>query len=293
MTILPNILINRQGAAGDVLMTTPIVREIYKSRNGQCNIDFCTRSEFSKLLEYNPYIRTVSNRFDLLKYDLVVNLDLVYEKNPGIHAIDAYSLSTFGIRCQDKRLDLYTSNQDKEKVKKFTESFDSDFVVIHIRNLSWASRNLPAKFWEQITKKILDLSSASIVYIGTNLDITFSGNSRLIDARGKFNFLELKELIAASKVYIGTDSGPVHIAATTDTSIVAMYTSVKSDYRVPARTTNNFYAYAADIECYGCQETYPAPTTQFICHRNDVECVNRFDSEKISQKIIGILNGEK
>ena len=46
-----------------------------------------------------------------------------------------------------------------------------------------------------------------------------AASGRILD--GDFDLAELRELVARAAVYIGGDSGPLHVAATTETPIVA------------------------------------------------------------------------
>lgn len=294
MNILPKILINRQAAGGDVLMTTPIVRKIYQDRKGLCEIDFFVKQECRAYLGSNPYIKNVYTRLpdanDLKKYDVIIDLDLVYEKNPEIHAIDAYALYAIGHTDFDRSVELHTTDQEKQAALEFKSNIGNDYVVLHQRKFAWPSRNIPEKIWASVVKELLSKTHHHIVQVGAAGEPAFSGDQRLIDVRGELSITQLREVIANADLYLGVDSGPAHVASSTCTDMIVLYTSVREEYRRPLRSNGKFVPMAAQIDCYGCHAKNPVPCTTFICHRKDIECVNRFDPDKIAQAALDLLN---
>ena len=289
----PSILINRQAEGGDVLMTTPIVRKLYNDYNGECDIDFFVIEHCREYIENNPYIRAVYSGLPSEEtkqnYDRVIDLDLVYEKSPEVHAIDAYAMHVFGNTDFDKSVELTVLPKDKARAQQLLSTI-GNYVVLHQRRYPWPSRNIPEEFWRVVVRKILNETELFVVQIGSVREPAFSGHSRLIDARGSLSVPQLKEVIASAKLYMGVDSGPAHVASATETDMLVLYTSVREEYRRPLRQKGKFIPVAANIDCYGCHAKNPAPCTTFICHRGDVDCVNRFDPEVIAQKAIELIN---
>ena len=287
------ILLNRQEAIGDVLMTTPILKQLFLDYNGNCEIDFFVKSTSKEVVENNPYVNQIYTRLpsndDLKNYDRYINLDLVYEKNPKVHAIDAYGLETFGHTDFDHSLEFYTTATDKLQADLIANSVNTKYIVIHVRKWYGESRNLSEVFWQKFVQHILTNSNLSIIQIGLVGEPVFFGNDRIINKLGKLTISELKEVIENSQCYVGTDSGPAHIASSTKIPMVVLYTSVRQEYRQPLRHFNKFLGIAADIECYGCQEHLP-PCTPFICKRGDMECVNRFDPTLVAEKVIEMIS---
>lgn len=288
----PNILINRQSAGGDVLMTSPIVRKIYQDRKGHCNIDFFVHPECRAYLGANPYLRNIytglPNASAISKYDIIYNLDLVYEKNPSIHAVDAYAMYAFGYCDFDRSLELYTTAEEQEQGCEIHKNL-GNFVVLHQRRYAWPSRNIPEKFWQGVVKFLLENTDLYIVQVGSTHEPVITGNNRLIDARGQLSIGELKEVISHARLYLGVDSGPAHVASATNTDMIVLYTSVREEYRRPLRSHGKFIPVAANIECYGCHAKNPTPCTTFICHRGDIECVNRFDHNEVAKLALSLI----
>jgi ADP-heptose:LPS heptosyltransferase len=59
--------------------------------------------------------------------------------------------------------------------------------------------------------------------IGNAPKIAGGERATVISLAGKINLIELREVIARAALYVGPDSGPMHIAATTRTPIVALF----------------------------------------------------------------------
>lgn len=287
---MKKILVNRQAAGGDVLLTTPIIRHLRKINGDNCTIDFCVQQNHAQFITNNPHItRIITDRpSDVLiaEYDQYIDLDLVYERNPKIHAIDAYALHTFGTCDIDKRLELHSTSSDIQVVEKYISEINAPYVVLHMRQVYWASRNISTNFWRKLVDYILERTTLSIVQIGGPTEPHFSDSNRLYDLRGALSITQLYELINRAKFFIGGDSAPTHIAGATATPILALYTSVRSDYRRPFRDNAKFIPVHANIDCYGCHENNPPPCTTFICKRGDVKCVEMFDAIDIGAKLL-------
>jgi lipopolysaccharide heptosyltransferase II len=90
--------------------------------------------------------------------------------------------------------------------------------------------------------------------------------SSIADA-GEFDLAELHALIARAAVYIGGDSGPMHIAATTRTPIVALFGPTLPARSMPWRDPLVF-AEAVDVEGLACR-----PCHQRACVPGDFRCL--------------------
>jgi lipopolysaccharide heptosyltransferase II len=92
---------------------------------------------------------------------------------------------------------------------------------------------------------------------------------------GDVDLAELRALVARSALYIGGDSGPLHVASTTTTPIVGIYgptLSVRSrPWRDPRLTTES-----VEIEDLPCR-----PCDQRACAPGDFRCLTRIDAATV------------
>ena len=295
MDMKPKILVIRQLALGDVLLVTPIIEQLHRDYNGNCQIDVLTLKP--AVFANNPYVHKVYTPQTYQEincvYDRTVHLDLAYEKQPRLHITDAYALYAFGSpeKLEHKRAQLYSTLEDKTKIANIHNTqIRGDYAVIHMRHDSWPSRNLSEQTWKNIVQVLLDETDLKIVQVGSAQEFAFDHDPRLINMLSGFSIQELKELIATSKLYVGIDSGTLHIAATTNTPIVSLFTSAHHTLRMPLGRPASapFVPVAPRVDCYGCQANIQPPITGVVCHRGDPyspPCKDAFAMQDIQRAI--------
>lgn len=92
---------------------------------------------------------------------------------------------------------------------------------------------------------------------------------------GDFDLGELHSLIRRAAVYIGGDSGPLHIAATTATPIVALLGPTLPERSMPWRG-GHAYAEAVDAGTLPCR-----PCRQRVCEPGDFRCLTRITPDRV------------
>jgi ADP-heptose:LPS heptosyltransferase len=272
---------------GDVLLATPILKLLNQKYDGLCQITFATR--YPEVLKNNPYLFQILTLKELKSledsYDVILNLDSCYEKNRFIHVTLAYSFLAFGAtpKTQFLQPELYLSNHDKEVVQNFLNAVGGPYIVCHNRaDSSQPYRNIPIEDWTYLISELIRRTGLKIVQVGgKKLDIALTDNDQhLIDARDKFTPQQSKGIIASAALFLGTDAGPLHIAACTQTPIVSFFSIAHHEVRKPLRATETtFTAVTPQVECYGCQNQFQF-TSQWQCKRGDFACTSKFDIEE-------------
>jgi lipopolysaccharide heptosyltransferase II len=93
---------------------------------------------------------------------------------------------------------------------------------------------------------------------------------------GEFNLAELRALVSRAAVYIGGDSGPLHIAGTTTTPIVALFGPTLAERSMPWRDPQ-WFAEAVDGGALECR-----PCRQRECVPGDFRCLTRIKAEQVA-----------
>ena len=92
---------------------------------------------------------------------------------------------------------------------------------------------------------------------------------------GEFSIAELRALVARGRLFIGGDTGPLHVAATTATPIVGVYgptlAARSSPWRDPAVATE-----AVEVEGLDCR-----PCDQRSCIHEDFRCLTMLVPERV------------
>ena len=291
MKVNPKILVNRSGALGDVLMVTPIIRRLYRERFGECQIYI--KSFYTEIFLNNPFVTQSFQPEQIANevFDIFYNLDWVYERNNDRHVLDSYEQYVFGTLSNDRHSELIDSLEDNTYVDNLLLGIDN-FIVLHMRCINnfdpdQAAKNIHEDIWKKIVTDILNRSSLKILQIGGPTDLCFGGSERLIDMRQKLTTHQVKSLCERSRCYLGTDSGPAHIAATSSVNMVILYTISKIENFLPYRLRGKTVAIKADIECQGCLVNI-SPGGKLNC-QHDVQCRNSFNPKIISEKVLEMV----
>ncbi len=103
---------------------------------------------------------------------------------------------------------------------------------------------------------------------------------------GDLNLSELRALIARSHLFVGGDTGPLHIAATTATPIVGIYGPTlparSAPWRDPSVATESL-----EIEGLSCR-----PCEQRVCEPGDFRCLTRLAPETVvaaAERALGVF----
>ena len=92
---------------------------------------------------------------------------------------------------------------------------------------------------------------------------------------GEFDLSELRALVGQAALFIGGDSGPLHVAATTSVPIVALFGPTLPERSMPWRPAAA-PAIAVDAGALPCR-----PCHQRSCVPGDFRCLTRIDPERV------------
>ena len=168
-----------------------------------------------------------------------------------------------------------------EKVKKFIgenglEGFK--IIVIHI-GAGNEFRDWGVENWAKLINLFVKRPQVKVVLIGAAEDnkaekeILKKSKYSIHSQVSKLNLREVKELISYSSLFVGPDSGPMHIAAATSTPIVALFGPT-----LPANFAP-WQAIASHIEKkFDCR-----PCKQRRCIHEDFRCLRSITPDEVYQ----------
>jgi ADP-heptose:LPS heptosyltransferase len=287
------ILVRRRAALGDVIMSTGVVRELKRKYN--CEIDIAT--EFPNVFDNNPHVRAIYHTDatpDVKNYDLYINLDDAYEYNPVNHYVDSYFYRAFGTSAMDnKSVELFTTELDKDIVDSFCQDNELDrYIVIHIRQWYWELKNMAWATWFAVFEQLFtSRTDFKIVCVGSDQDGSVD-HPLFVDARQKLTIQQQKLLMDRARCFVGIDSGPFHVAAASNTHIIALQTHLRPERILPYRKEvfgHNTTVIMSNVDCVGCNDNQQRPVRQVICKYGDFRCKDNFSAERIANNILEIL----
>lgn len=143
-------------------------------------------------------------------------------------------LKSAGVKPIDKRLELWPSLSDAEKVDAlFQENWikpSQSLIGINVRASSrWNSKNWPPKRIAELCDRLAKEFNMRVVLTGTKEDALYIEKirgltaSKPVVAAGRTAVMELASLIKRCKAYITPDSAPMHIASALGTPFIALF----------------------------------------------------------------------
>lgn len=289
-----NILVRRRAAIGDVIMSTGVIRELKNIYGSHCHIDVAT--ECIGVFQNNPHIRNiypVQLMPDPAAYDMYFNLDDAYELNPENHYVDSYFYRVFGNQSLPKHVELFTDQSDRDAVDADLDQLDRDFIVVHMRNWHWASKNIHFDVWMQVFEKLYShTTDVAVVCVGGGTDHALDQAPLFYDFRDKYSSQQMSYLISKAQCFVGIDSGPLQCAAATDTHIVSLLTHLKPERILPHRHGQcgwNTTAIQTLQDCAGCNDEQARPVSQLVCKKQTFPCAGSWDVDAIAQAILTTL----
>lgn len=255
-----NICVVRSvGGIGDILMISPSLLEI-KRKFTNCKLTFaidrhtCRDNYYQLLKNCSAIDHFVDARYvDKKKYDYVVDLSSVCIKfeNSGhrLNRIDIFSRH-LGFLSMKSKLPFYKVetnernlvkekyiNTNKLKVALHTASFDlmRTWPVKQYIELIKASSNLPIQFY------VFDFNNQSNKWKEFE-NVTNCSNTTV---------REMAALIEQMDLFIGPDSGPMHIAGALKKKSIVLFGSIPPEIRINYYINHEAIVHP-NLKCLGC-----------------------------------------
>ena len=108
-------------------------------------------------------------------------------------------------------------------------------------------------------------------------------HQRAIVRCGDFDLAELRSLVGRAALYIGGDSGPLHVAGTTGVPIVGLYGPTLPVRSQPYRSAS-LVSSAAEVQGLACR-----PCDQRHCVPGDFRCLSGISAEHVASLAEGLL----
>lgn len=218
----------------------------------------------------------------------------------SMHLTDYASLVFADRIIPHDKLNYVSLDTNKEDISKFGVDFSKAVILVSSyrdETRSWRNDSiLETANWIKrqgfipvfIGKTDMDqhLSDAQKPKTALPNDLSEYG----VDLRNKTSMLELVEMFKHCKAVCGVDSGPIHLAGTTNVPIICGYTSVAPEHRIPIRKEGKTYALTADIACIGCESRWRSNYWNFEnCFHGHANCSKLLTSDRFISVLQQIL----
>jgi ADP-heptose:LPS heptosyltransferase len=268
----------RNAALGDVLMCTPVMREL-KRRNPRCYIRFYT--DYGSLVNGLPYINEV------LPYDQsppgVLYLSYEDAVPPEVH-ISRILGDKLGLKIVDTHPDCVVRGDLAEDYRQSLAHLPHPWIVFLRRASPWTpNKNWPDPSWVALITSLA--RQATVIEIGqeeASAGAIISPN--YVDMRGRTSLEQLAALIAVADLYVGPVSGPMHIAVAAGTPSVTICGGYESprglEHPTGVKTTPNVLL-SSSPPCAPCWLREPCPI--------GLKCLTSILPVQVGNAINGVL----
>lgn len=255
-----NILIQRKGAIGDVLMITPILKAL---KNTYPESRIYVETQCPQLIENNPNIDEIISTANVNNFDLVYQLE--YENYPGEIRIDSMACQA-GVKLPDRKMEVFLKEPNKLSINK-------PYVVFHTGK-SWPNRELSIDKWADVAEYIKK-QGLNIAEVGTSTTerIPVDGITDFRNRQWGF----VSKLIRDAEFFIGIDSACSNLAKAVQTPAFIFYGCVNP--LVMLADAIEYPIIAKNLDCIGCRDRSSAHYVE--CSKIETYCCTTIEVQDI------------
>jgi O-methyltransferase len=296
-------------AMGDVLAAVPVVKYAIDTYHKECDYRVIASKHFRCLFPFVPDSKFLVMEDDTWKFDktyAVRRLNDVEPKGgnlcrltPARMMLSHYASIGLVGEILPKSQYAYVPLNEVD-VSKFGVDFSKAVVlVVSYRDIN---RSIPNEELLKIAEYV-HVRGYTPIYIGKTDKGAWKDRPPVspftpppygVDLRNQTTIPELASIMSKSIAVIGVDSGPVHLAGTTATTIIASYTNVDWRYRIPARAHGRTVVIEPDpMDCRYCSSRWAKDTYNFLnCYYGHNNCVKSLRAEKYINALKSVLGEE-
>jgi len=298
----PLLLFVRCGGIGDILCSLPAYDAVCRA-NPNLRCAFITLAEFKCLPELARAPGSLCTtraycsipgfpRWMVAKVFSPQYADEFGRQSSSAHLIDEF-FRACGLAPTDARSRFWINPDVVEKIRESLriESGGSKTVVIH-PGPSWKVKEWPAEHWQALVDglrasspsvRIFQIGAHRHVTIGATKAMTLRGVESLV---GKLSLEDIAALLSVADLFIGIDSGMIHMAGAAGTPCVGIYGPTNPAFLLPRNP--NAVGISHPLPCSFCHHRQPRLHFQTGCP-HDIACMKLLMPEKVLGKCLELL----
>jgi len=300
------ILIKRKGNLGDVISTFPLVCHFRKQCRSAIIIYECLpwNMDFPKLCDnVNLVVGEGSELADFcmnyLKpdriYEPLMSDEFTPRKNSQQHHIVDEMASSVGIEnLQEKQIRISFSKTSSDECSRLIETDgigDAKFAVVHM-GPTWNVREWPISKWESLVEILNKRLGLHIIQVGAEFVSSSGGRPtpRILgchDWVGKISIEATASLLSRARVFLGIDSGILHLAGGVGVPCVGIFGSTLSEMRLPRETIA--IGLNSSVPCRGCHHSPEGPLHWQTGCPNDIQCMAELGVDEVYSACVEVL----
>lgn len=296
------VIFSRRTGMGDIICTVPAARGLMQRHPGatfiyNCHPDFAAVPRLAGLTDHITTLKSIGVVGHWYRFLLGGFYHFAHgDDTPGKVATEpmvAEFCRQFNLPVTDEHPRLTASPAAHQKVRALLagKNLDASALVLLHPGPSWPVREWPQENWAQLTAALRENGFTNIGQLGVGRYMNFGkvevpvipGAVSLLDA---FTVEECIAVIAQAKLFIGIDSGLLHIAATTRTPSIGIFGMTLPEYRFSENFRKNFVVNR--VECAGCEHRRPRLHWVTGCPY-DIRCMRTLPVEPVLRACLAML----
>ena len=282
-----SVLVVRNMGLGDVLMTTPLLREL-KLRTG-AQVCFATLGRYVPVLWRNPWVDSVAALgTDYLpeRFDVAIDLNWWPELSKDAARLPRQEIlaKAAGVTLTDMRPVYRIAPEEARWARGLLEEMHRPLAGVQVRASS-ALRSYPRVKLVRTVELLVRAGFGVVI-----LDETPGGAwpAGALDLSGALSIREAGAVIGEADVLIAPDSGLMHLAAAVGTPCVALFGPIAPERRVKGYEKctplqgNDRIGCAACHDEPRCRGAGPAPCLSAISPREIVAAARRAANDRLT-----------
>jgi len=205
----------------------------------------------------------------------------------SMHAVDGYLAlcEALGMkRGEDVRFPLPIRERHRKRVESlFPKEGEGECMIVVCPTAGWSSKCWPEASFAALSDLLVEERRARILLVGAPGEKEAVGrvaglmHRPCLDLSGKLSLMEVAALLERSDLFVGNDSGLMHMASATRTPCVAIFGPTDpgrtGPYNPLARTIQ------ADLECVPC----------FRKHCREMTCMKEISLETVTRMCMDLI----
>ncbi|RMF98310.1 MAG: lipopolysaccharide heptosyltransferase II [Candidatus Schekmanbacteria bacterium] len=218
-----------------------------------------------------------------------------------MHEVEYFSnlIKNIGIDVDDDELRLELSKKDKEFAESFFKenNLSNKLTAIIHTGTSTKERQWHLERYAQVCRYLIEKYDAAVILSGSKDDIEDTNKVKslvkgeIFDMAGKLSICQTAAIIEKASIFIGNDSGPMHIASALKTPIVVIFGPGNHHKTHPYTKPELYIQVKKEFQCRPCKQRFfkecsPAPSGKPEC----IESIEVKDVVDACDKIISTLD---
>ena len=183
------------------------------------------------------------------------------------------------------KMSLWVKEEDRKATaellrKEGTNDISGDKLVIVIHPAArWRGRQWTMEGYAEIADRLIEEYQAKVIFTGSpneikfTLDIANLMKNKSIVATGKTTLRQFLCLLERSHLFIGIDSGPMHMATAMGTKVIALFGAARSEAVGPYGKEHIVITKQDNFLC--------SPCAQVVCKRPNNSCMKAITADDV------------